>query len=125
MKEKNVVQKIRLATGMYPDLTLFVNTTAYGWTGNVVNWDKEEGIVVLKKAHPATFGLEVGSADLIGWRTINGIAQFCAFEVKTDTGTPSEDQLNFIKQVNAAGGLAGVVRSAKDVDALLQKLKGA
>jgi len=57
-----------------------------------------------------------GASDLIGW-TKNG--KFLAMEVKTATGRPSPEQLNFIEQVKKSGGIAGVVRCPEDVIRLL------
>jgi hypothetical protein len=65
------------------------------------------------------YGLCVGSSDLIGWRTRvvtpdmvgQPIAQFVAVEVKTDTGTLTEEQIAFLATVRLAGGVAMMVRS--------------
>ncbi len=57
----------------------------------------------------------VGTADIIG--TLNG--RFFALEVKSRTGRVSLDQLAFLKCVQDAGGIAGVVRSLEDVIRLI------
>jgi hypothetical protein len=67
-----------------------------------------------------------GTSDLIGWHTVEithemvglRLAVFAAVEVK-DLDTPTEAQLNFIEQVRAAGGLAGVAHSAEEAEAIL------
>jgi hypothetical protein len=67
-----------------------------------------------------------GTSDLIGWRSVvitpamvgQTIAQFVGVEVK-DQDEPSEQQLNFIAQVNAAGGLAGVAHSIEEASQIL------
>lgn len=73
-------------------------------------------------------GLEVpGSADLIGWHTITvtpemvgkKVAVFLAPEVKRVGSYASKDQKHFIKNVNDAGGIAGVVRSGEDMQNLI------
>lgn len=72
------------------------------------------------------YGLCKGSSDLIGYRTITitpdmvgqQVAVFAAIEVK-DRGAPTPEQLQFIAQVQAAGGLAGVARSVADAQAIL------
>jgi hypothetical protein len=74
------------------------------------------------------YGLCVGSSDLIGWRPVTitpemvgqTIAQFAALEVKRKGGKPTGDQVRFIKAVQAAGGLAGVVTSADEALAMLE-----
>jgi len=72
-------------------------------------------------------GLTVGSSDLIGWQSITvqpgsvggTVAKFVAIEVKSDTGTPTDEQSNFLWQVRKAGGLAGVARSPDDAATIL------
>ena len=72
------------------------------------------------------YGLCKGSSDLIGYRTVTitpdmvgqQLAVFTAIEVK-DRGTPTPEQLHFIAQVQAAGGLAGVARSVADAQSIL------
>ena len=72
------------------------------------------------------YGLCKGSSDLIGWRSLTitpdmvgqTVAVFAAIEVK-DRGTPTPEQLHFIAQVQAAGGLAGVARTVAEAEAIL------
>jgi hypothetical protein len=75
--------------------------------------------VRLENPRRQAFGLCPGSSDLIGWFVFQGRAIFLALEVKTPKGKPTEEQINFIQQVRKAGGIAGVVRSVEDVEALL------
>jgi Holliday junction resolvase len=65
------------------------------------------------------YGLCVGSADIIGIHKPTG--RFLAFEVKTAKGKPTKEQLNFIEQVRAANGVAGIVRSTQDALDLLPR----
>lgn len=60
-----------------------------------------------------SFGLCVGSSDLIGWTRMG---QFLAVEVKTPIGRISPEQINFIAAVRAAGGRAGIARTIKDAE---------
>jgi hypothetical protein len=67
-----------------------------------------------------------GPSDLIGWRTITitpdmvgqQVAVFAAIEVK-DQGKATPEQLNFIAQVQAAGGFAGVAHNPDEARAIL------
>jgi hypothetical protein len=67
-----------------------------------------------------------GTTDLIGWTTRKvtedmlekEIAVFVAVEVK-DLEDATEEQLNFIEQVRAAGGLAGVAHDAAEAAEIL------
>lgn len=73
------------------------------------------------------YGLCKGSSDLIGYTTITigpehigqQLAVFTAIEVK-DRGVPTPEQLHFITQVKAAGGLAGVARSVDEALAIIR-----
>lgn len=63
------------------------------------------------------FATKRGVADLI--LCYHGL--FVAAELKDSTGTPSRQQLNFIKKVEAAGGRAKVVDNLHDLFWLLAK----
>lgn len=75
-----------------------------------------------RSGRPVSFGLAVGSPDLVGWRPVTitkemvgqTIAQFVGLEVKTSTGRLRPDQEAFLSVLAAAGGLASVVRSPDD-----------
>jgi hypothetical protein len=93
------------------------NETSGAYVGKVIH--KDARIVTLQNAQLMTFGLCVGSADIIGIHKPTG--RFLAFEVKTKTGKPTKEQLNFIEQVRAANGIAGIVRSTQDALDLLPR----
>lgn len=86
--------------------------------------------MTLDGARKVRAGLEVpGSSDLIGWKSVTitpdmvgkTVAVFCAPEVKRPGQYPTKDQERFIGNVNAAGGIAGVVRSPEDMRQLLAR----
>ena len=66
------------------------------------------------KEHGGMYGT-AGIPDIIA--CIDG--RFYGFEVKTDEGTPTKLQLATIRKINAAGGIAQVVRSVEDVKAAI------
>lgn len=66
------------------------------------------------KEHGGMYGT-AGIPDIIA--CIDG--RFYGFEVKTDEGTPTKLQLATIRKINAAGGIAQVVRSVEDVKAVI------
>jgi len=74
-----------------------------------------------------TFGLCVGSSDLIGItsKTITladvgkQVAVFTALEIKTSTGKVSPQQSAFIDMVNKSGGIGAIVRSVDDAKKVL------
>ena len=65
-----------------------------------------------------TYGLHVGSADLIGWTPTvitqdmvgKTVAVFTSVEVKTPTGRVSTDQAQWFQTVKNAGGFATIER---------------
>lgn len=63
------------------------------------------------------FGFK-GCSDIIG-QTKEG--RFLAIECKSTTGTLTDEQETFLARVNRHGGLAGMVRSINDADALLRR----
>jgi hypothetical protein len=82
-----------------------------------------------KTGRPVKYGVcNPGGSDLIGWTPVRitpdmvgrTVAVFTAVEVKTPTGRPTPQQLNFIDQVIRAGGYAGIARSPADAVAILQ-----
>lgn len=69
-----------------------------------------------------------GAADLLGWRTVTitpemvgqRVAVFTSLEVKSATGRVRPEQERWLAAVRAAGGIAGVVRSVAEAEALLK-----
>lgn len=86
------------------------------------------GLLVDAKGNYVRYGLCPGSSDLIGWRSVtirpvdvgNEFAIFCAIEVKSQYGKPSDAQERFINQVQRHGGLAGIARSLEDARHILR-----
>ena len=75
-----------------------------------------------------TFGLAPGSADLIGWRSVTitpdmvgqTVAVFASVEVKSPGGRLRPDQATWLAAVQAAGGIAGIARSAEEAQQILR-----
>lgn len=88
---------------------VFRNETGRFWTGRVLH--KADDQVTLGNSVMIPCGLAVGSADIIG---ICPDGRFLAVEVKTKTGRPTKEQLNFIEQVKKQNGIAGIARSVQD-----------
>jgi hypothetical protein len=76
---------------------------------------------------PVRYGLQPGSSDLIGWRTVtvtpemvgSQVAVFTSIEVKAASGRLSPEQRQWLDAVQAAGGIGGVARSVADAVAIL------
>jgi hypothetical protein len=104
-KETNITNKIRLALSGIS--SIFRNNRGVYKDGNRV----------------IRYGVGPnGASDLIGWTCVEvtpdmvgkTVAVFTAIEVKTPDGTVKADQQTFVDNVRAAGGLAGIARSADD-----------
>lgn len=75
-----------------------------------------------------TYGLCVGSSDLIGYKTVTitqemvgqQIAQFVAIEGKTPKGQQTDRQALFLEQCKAAGAVAVCVRSVEEAEKALR-----
>lgn len=65
------------------------------------------------------FGLGKGSADIIA--VVSG--RMVALEAKVDRGVVSQDQLDWMKRVKAAGAYYAVIRSIDDVRAAIAAAK--
>lgn len=131
--ERAIQNAIRLALSKIRGATFWRNNTGQAWAGRATKItrpttvDLAPGDVVIRQARPVQFGLCVGSSDLIGLRTVlitpdlvgTQIAQFCASEVKTPRGRPTQAQLQFLDFINDVGGVAGVVRSVDEAVELI------
>lgn len=83
------------------------------WRNNIGSYTTADGAFI-------RYGVGgVGGSDLIGIHKPTG--RFLAIEVKTSKGKPSAAQLNFIQQVIASGGIAGIARSPEDALKLLPR----
>jgi hypothetical protein len=117
MSESDNQAEIMLALGR-GNTRLFRNHVGQGWTGKVARTEGQ--FTILMNARRCSFGLTVGSSDLVGWHTVTitpdmvgkRVAVFTGIEVKRDTGgVTSEDQTKFGAAVQRSGGLWGVARN--------------
>ena len=106
--ETVIQQNIRLRVGTREDVRLFRNQVGQ--------------LPDPRPGRPVQFGLAKGSADLVGWKTVEvtpdmvgqKVAVFASLEVKTDTGRLSKHQQTWLDVVRRAGGIADVARSPED-----------
>jgi hypothetical protein len=122
MNEANLMRRLQVhATQL--GARVLRNNVGMAWIGKpqhirmTTNITLYAGDMVLRKAVPVKFGLGVGSSDLIGWRISDG--KFVALEIKTESGDPTQEQLDFIAAIMKAGGIAGIIRSEEDLKKLL------
>lgn len=132
MSDTNFLNSILLATSCGAT-RMFRNSVGLGWIGETFRVTKPmqmliyPGDVVVKKARALHAGLARGSGDLIGFRSVviqpedvgKRVAVFVSMEAKEGTGRMTPEQKNWRDQVQAAGGIAGEVRSVEDAIRLL------
>lgn len=116
-RESEIQREVLLAASR-AGARLFRNNSGVGWVGTIL--EHKADYIVLGSPRPLHAGLGIGSSDLIGWtpRVIMGrpIAVFTAIEVKAKRGRATLEQLNFLEQIEGAGGIARIVRSAEELD---------
>ena len=137
MKESSVQKLIWQAIGGNGKTILFRLNTGMGWLSGLgpkgVHNLKDGSIhIEAPRPIPLGFGLAngkpvVGACDLPGWTRVtitpemvgHTVAVFTSIETKrTKNGKPSDDQLNWLKQVKAAGGIAGIANSVESAQAI-------
>ena len=104
--------EIRLELGALPDVRIFRNNV---------------GVLQDRNGSYVSYGLCVGSADLIGLRSriitaeMVGMrmAQFAAIECKRIGGFHQKNQRDFIKMVETHGGLSGFATSVEEARKIL------
>ena len=104
--EKGLMIRIRAALAVLPGVLV--------WRNNV-GVDAEHGI---------RYGLGVGSADLVGIVTIQGVGVFLGVEVKTATGRMRPEQVRWAETVRRFGGLAITARTPEEAVAAVVAARG-
>ena len=117
MNEETKLMRLIMVALTQADCIVWRNETAGAYVGRVIH--KDAMVVTLANAQMMTFGLCVGSSDIIGIH--KPTARFLAVEVKTANGRATKEQINFIEQVRAAGGIAGLARSVQEALDLLPR----
>ena len=119
MSESELQREIMLAVTA-EGCRLFRHNVAQGWMGDAEVTHHGGGIsVYIPHARPLHAGLIVGGSDLIGW---NRRGLFTAVETKSKRGRLTIEQLRFLDNVRAAGGIGVLARSVDEVlDALKER----
>lgn len=130
MNEADLMRRLQVAACRDPMVRLFRNNNGEGWVGKDVTTrvQAELGLTVLKNARRIKFGLGTGTADLIGFVSIEitpemvgkRVAVFAAPEVKRPKRRATAQQKTFLHVVNSLGGLAGIVRTEDDMREMLR-----
>lgn len=104
---------------------MFRNNSGMAWAGDVAA--KKPDYIIVSNPRPLHAGLGTGSSDLIGWTPVvvtremvgKTLAVFTAVEVKTPRGRVTPEQAVFIEQVEKAGGIGRVARSAPEAVSMI------
>lgn len=116
MNPETKLQRLIMLALSEAGCTIWRNETSGAWMGKQIH--KAGDQVTLTNARMMTFGLCVGSSDLVG---IAPDGRFLAVEVKTPKGRPTKEQLRFIEAVRNAGGIAGIARSVDEALDLIRR----
>jgi hypothetical protein len=124
--ESGIQNEIRNSLAV-PGVCMFRANVGQAWTGSSVQ-RLPNGDLLIKDPRPFQTGLPTGFSDLFGFvkHTVTAddigrhIAVFAAVEVKTKTGKATDKQQAFIRAVQAAGGRAGLARSAEDAVSIVR-----
>lgn len=81
------------------------------------------GVAFQPNGQVIKYGLHNGSSDLIGWHSVvvtqdmvgKKLAVFLAIETKNKRGKVTTEQKNFLREVDAAGGIAILAREPGDL----------
>lgn len=126
-KESNIFKRALMEASKL-GCRLFRVNTGMAWAGSKVitlprDHQRWPGAKVILDPRPFKTGTPAGYSDGTGWTPVvikpemvgKTVAVFTAIETKTPTGRASREQLNFIDQVVASGGIAGIVRQDGEV----------
>ena len=124
MTESPLLKRILLAMSRLGSVG-WRNNVGVGWMGRPEHLPG--GRVLISHARAVRFGLCVGSSDIIGCTPVQIrpehvgqiVGVLTAIEVKTSRTRTTKQQVNFLKQVAARGGIAILARSENDVTEIL------
>lgn len=103
MKERNIQNSIRIEA---------VKFGCYLMRNN-------NGVLKDRKGNYVSYGLGVGTSDLIGWTIVNGKAVFTAVEVKRPGAKLTASQNAFLATVQSSGGIACLATCPGDLHAAI------
>lgn len=132
--EQDIMRRIMIAVSK-TGARVFRNNVAMAWVGKAEIIRHSRAVVVyvgdvlIRQGRPLHAGLCKGSSDLIGITPVivrpehvgTRLGVFTGLEVKTNKGRTTPEQVNFAEQINALGGIVGVVRDSNDAETLISK----
>jgi hypothetical protein len=102
--------------------------------GSGLLWRNNTGKLQDQYGRWVSYGLAIGSADLVGVQRVSlpcpscgaalpPLGRFFAVEGKQEGARPSEDQETWLRVVQEHGGVAGVARSYEDAVRLVERVR--
>lgn len=113
MTESDILQQVRLKASQL---------------GAIV-WRNNQGAYKDPKGYYIKYGVcNPGGSDLIGYMPLIiteemigvKMAIFTALEIKSISGRATQEQINFIDNVNKNGGISAIIRSVDDLDRVIE-----
>lgn len=126
LSEHDIQNQIRIAISQKNLGTSFRTNVGQAYTGEKIIKNADRSIKIINP-RPFNTGLPKGFSDLLIITPIiitsemvgQQLARAGFLEIKTKTGRPTKDQLNFIDQMQSLGARAGIARSVEDVIKIL------
>ena len=105
----------------HPDAALFRNDNGFAVMGGEVRRN-DDGTADVIGGRWRPYGLEKGSADLVGWTPVivthdligQKLAVFTSIEDKSEHDEIREDQYQWARRVREDGGIAKIIRTVGD-----------
>ena len=124
--EHDIQNQIRIAISKNNLGTCFRCNVGQAYVGDEIIKNPDKSIKIIN-ARPFNTGLPKGFSDLLVIMPViitpemvgQQIARVGFLEIKTPTGKPTKDQVNFIEQMQKLGAKAGIARSVEDVMKIL------
>jgi len=124
MSETDLRKRIQLDLSV-GNCRLFRNNVGEAWQGRAIR--QQDGNVLLLNPSRVVYGLALGSADLIGWRSILITpdmvgciyAVFSSIEVKAHRGRHEKGQNEWCEAVAQAGGFSGFAHSIEEARSIV------
>lgn len=123
--EAAILAMVRNRLGRLRHCRVFRNNVGEAWLGQATRL--RDGSVLIKNPKRVIYGLTPGSSDLIGFTSVivspdmvgRRVALFTALETKSAKGVATASQLNFLRVVREAGGIAGIAHNEEEAAALV------
>jgi len=126
---KRLIARYQRPARQHHESNLLANLQTRARKLGAMLWRNQTGKYRLADGRWISSGLCVGSSDLIGYVRVTmteadvgrTVAVFTAVEAKAARGRATPQQEAFVARVREAGGIAQIVRSERELEAVLQQ----